>query len=183
MSHTLLLNQSYEPISVLPLSVIHWHNAIKLIYLQRISVVETYSDWVVRSEHMIMNVPSVCVTHEYYDHKKHVKYSRTNLYLRDLFTCQYCGEIFDHDDLTIDHVFPRSMGGHKNWENTVTCCKACNSRKGDKIIKPLRAPYKPDYYNLVDKWKHKPVEIKNPGWAKYLGITVADSDDVDQGVA
>lgn len=171
MSTTLLLNQNYEPISVLPLSVVSWQHAIKLYFLDRVTILEAYEDKVVRSEHLTIPIPSVCVTKEYFNYKKAVKFSRSNLYLRDLYTCQYCDEVFDHGDLTIDHVIPRMAGGKTNFENTVTACKPCNHKKGSKIIKPIRQPYKPEYYNLVGKWKNRPVHVAHVGWYKYLGLT------------
>lgn len=170
MSHCLLLNQNYEPINVLPLSVINWQHAIKLYFLDRVSILETYPNWVVRSEKLTVPVPSVCVTKDYFNYKKSVKYSRANLYLRDLYTCQYCDEVFDYKDLTIDHVVPRMAGGKTNFENTVTCCKACNSAKGHQLKKPLRRPFKPDYYHMVGKWKQSDIAVPCDSWYKYLGI-------------
>lgn len=169
MSDTLLLNANYEPISILPLSVIGWQHALKLYFLDRVTILETYPDWEIRSEHLTINVPSVCVTKEYFNYKKAVKFSRANLYLRDLYTCQYCFETFDYRDLTIDHVLPRSAGGKTNFENTVTACKPCNHHKGSKLIKPKRMPYKPDYYSLVNKWKDRDFNVQNESWYKYLG--------------
>lgn len=171
MSDTLLLNANYEPISVLPLSVINWQHAIKLMYLGRVTVIETYPDWIIRSERLAINVPSICVTKDYFPHKNHVKFSRYNMYLRDLFQCQYCEDVFDYDELTIDHVIPRAAGGKTNWTNCTTSCKACNSAKGHKLLKPKIMPYKPDYYNLVGKWKQRPFRIKRDSWYQYLGIT------------
>lgn len=170
MSDTLLLNSNFEPISILPLSVISWQHAIKLMFLDRVEVIEEYPNWVIRSEHLAINVPSVCVTKEYFNFKKGVKFSRQNLYLRDLYQCQYCDDTFTPKDLTIDHVIPRASGGKTNWENTVTACKPCNHKKGTKLWKPTRMPFKPDYYNLVNKWKNQGVHIRNESWYQYLGI-------------
>lgn len=171
MSDTLLLNQNYEPISVLPLSVINWQHAIKLMYLGRVHVLETYPDWIVHSERLAINVPSVCVTKDYFHYKKHVKFSRYNLYMRDLYKCQYCDDVFDWDELTIDHVTPRVAGGKTNWENCVTSCKSCNHTKGQKTnIKPRVKPYKPDYYSLVGHWKQMPFTVKQASWNQYLGL-------------
>ena len=172
MSDCLLLNANFEPISVLPLSVIDYRHAIKLMYLGRVTVLETYSDWLIRSERLTLNVPSVCVTKDYFPHKQHVKFSRYNMYLRDLFKCAYCEEVFDYDELTIDHVVPRAVGGKTNWTNCTTSCKACNSAKGHKTnVKPRIMPYKPDYYQLVAKWKAGPIIVRQPSWNQYLGIT------------
>ena len=81
MSDTLLLNSNYEPISILPLSVIDWQHAIKLMYLGKVRILETYPDWLIRSEHVTINVPSVCMTTDYFHYKKNVKFSRYNMYL------------------------------------------------------------------------------------------------------
>lgn len=183
MSNCLLLNQNYEPISVLPLSVVNWQHALKLYFLDRVSILETYDNWIVRSEKLEIAVPSVCVTREYFNYKKNVKFSRSNLYLRDLYTCQYCNEVFSHHDLTIDHVIPRMAGGKTNFENAVTACKPCNHKKGSNLVKPLRKPYKPDYYSLMSKWKNRPITVPDKVWFKYLGInhpdaTLGDIQDV-----
>jgi len=171
MSDTLLLNSDYSPISVLPLSVIHWQHAVKLMYLGRVYVLETYPNWIIHSEKLAINVPSVCVTKDYFKKKKSVKFSRYNMYMRDLFQCQYCNDVFDFEDLTIDHVLPRSKGGTTHWENCVTACKSCNSDKGSSTkIKPLVMPYKPDYYNLVNKWKDMPFTVRQESWNQYLGV-------------
>jgi 5-methylcytosine-specific restriction endonuclease McrA len=170
MSDTLLLNSNYEPISILPLSVIGWQHAIKLMYLGRINVIETYPDWIIRSERLALNVPSVAVTKEYFHYKKTVRFSRYNMYMRDLFQCQYCNDVFDFEELTIDHVVPRAKGGKTNWDNCVTACKSCNHDKGDKQnIHPLHKPYRPDYYALVKKWKDMSFTVRDESWNKYLG--------------
>jgi 5-methylcytosine-specific restriction endonuclease McrA len=71
-------------------------------------------------------------------------FTRFNLFLRDRFECQYCG--FD-EDLTFDHVIPRSLGGKTTWENVVTACAPCNLRKGDRLPEEasmtLRRPPRP----------------------------------------
>jgi len=93
--------------------------------------------------------------------------------MRDLFKCQYCEDVFDYEELTIDHVVPRSAGGKTVWTNCVTSCKACNHHKGSKLIKPKIAPYRPDYYSLVSKWKTMPFTVKDEAWNKYLGVLKA----------
>lgn len=170
MSDTLLLNANYEPISILPLSIVGWQHAVKLMFLERVHVLETYDDWVIRSAHLSINVPSVCVTKEYFNPRRHVKFNKANLFLRDMYQCQYCGDTFEPYELTLDHVIPRSAGGATNWENSVTACKPCNWKKGSKLQKPLRMPFKPDYYQLVNKWKNKPFHVKHPSWLEYLDI-------------
>ncbi|MGH2515877.1 MAG: HNH endonuclease [Ktedonobacterales bacterium] len=59
--------------------------------------------------------------------------TRSNIMLRDEETCQYCGK--RSRDLTLDHVLPRSRGGQSTWENLVACCRYCNGRKGNRLLK------------------------------------------------
>ena len=59
-----------------------------------------------------------------------LRLSRRNVYLRDAYTCQYCGEQPGVDALNLDHVVPRSRGGEATWDNLVTSCKSCNLKKG-----------------------------------------------------
>lgn len=177
MSNTLILNQAYQPISILPLSVIDWRSAVRLMFLDKIQVIEQYEDWVIRSEKLSINVPAVAVSKEHVRYKKGIKFSRYNLFLRDLFQCQYCLDTFNFDDLTIDHVIPRKLGGKTNFENCTTSCYNCNSRKGHKLIKPHRAPYKPDYWHLVNNWKiETPIKIKHDSWYQYIGISKPEVD-------
>lgn len=173
MSDTLLLNSDFNPISILPLSVVSWQHAVKLYFLDRVTILETYPDRVIRSEHLTMEIPSVCVTKEYFNYKKTVKFSRANMFLRDLYQCQYCGDTFNTNELTLDHVIPRASGGKTTWENSVTACKPCNYKKGSKLQKPIRAPFKPDYYSLINQWKNKPIRHIHPSWLKYLGMEEA----------
>lgn len=178
MSDVLILNSSWQPVSILPLSVIGWKQAIRLQFLDKIQVIECYDDWIVRSEKLAIKVPAVAVSKEHTKYKKSIKFSRYNLFLRDLFTCAYCEDVFDFDDLTIDHVIPRKLGGKTNFENTVACCRNCNSKKGSKLWKPKRAPFKPDYYHLVSNWKTEiPIKIKHPSWWQYIGLEQPELQD------
>jgi hypothetical protein len=78
---------------------------------------------------------------------KRIPLSRNNIYRRDGYTCMYCDS---KENLTLDHVIPKCKGGQNEWDNLVTCCKKCNSDKGDKSLKQsgfkLRfEPYKPTF--------------------------------------
>jgi 5-methylcytosine-specific restriction endonuclease McrA len=64
--------------------------------------------------------------------KRHVRFSRFNIYARDSNTCQYCGKHFPRTELNLDHVIPRSRGGISSWENVVCSCHGCNRRKGGR---------------------------------------------------
>lgn len=81
---------------------------------------------------------------------RQVKFSRRNIYLRDNYTCQYCGKIPAREELTIDHIIPRSRGGKTTWENVVLACIRCNTKKGSKLpheagIKLLSTPTRPHW--------------------------------------
>lgn len=77
-----------------------------------------------------------------------VKFNRRNIYARDQNHCQYCGKKFSTNDLSLDHVVPRSQGGKATWENIVCACLECNIKKGGRTpaqahLKLIRRPTKP----------------------------------------
>ena len=84
-------------------------------------------------------VPRVIVL-AYFDRipKRHVRFSRTNIFSRDRFTCQYCGISPSRSELNLDHVNPRAQGGRTTWENVVCCCISCNRRKGGRTPEQAR---------------------------------------------
>lgn len=165
---TLILNANYQPLSWLPLSVIDWQDAIRLQFMDKIKVLEVYDDWVVHSPSTTIKVPALAVTKDYHAFKQGVRFSRSNLYLRDSFHCQYCGEEFNHHELTIDHVIPRAKGGKTSWLNCVAACVPCNQKKKDKIQKPLKEPFKPDYWHLTSHRRNKVYDVKHPSWVPFL---------------
>lgn len=82
--------------------------------------------------------------------RRHVRFSRLNVYLRDRNTCQYCGRTFPRSELNLDHVIPRSLGGTSTWENVVCSCLSCNRRKGGRTpeaagMRLLRRPFRPQW--------------------------------------
>lgn len=81
---------------------------------------------------------------------RHVKFNRRNIFIRDQYTCQYCGATPADDDLTIDHIIPRSRGGRTTWENVVLACTPCNMKKGSRLpaecgMHPLKAARRPSW--------------------------------------
>ena len=132
MERTLLLNQGYEPISV-----ISWRKAICLLTLDKVEVVETYQRDI-RSAFLVFKMPAVVrLLRAFRRHKKQVKFSRQNVLARDRWRCQYCGDKKPTAELTYDHVIPRSRGGKTNWENIVTACVCCNAKKANRT--PMQA--------------------------------------------
>ena len=93
MSDTLILNADGSPLSLLPISAVNWHLSIKFIWLDKFKVLEYYDDWIIHSPSTEMHVPSVLIAKQYLNLARHPRFSRNNVYLRDLFTCQYCGGI------------------------------------------------------------------------------------------
>ena len=170
MSDVLILNADAQPVSFLPVSVINWKEAIKYLYHEKCDVLEWYDDWLVRSPSWETKVPAVIIMRQYIRQKTEVRFSKSNLFLRDQFTCLYCDNRFSRSNLTMDHVVPISRGGKTEWTNIVAACNDCNSRKGNKIRgwKPMYAPYRPGYWELVRKRKLMDFQIRHPSWEPYL---------------
>jgi hypothetical protein len=109
-------------------------------------------------------IPEIIVLSQYDKLPRHtVTFSRRSLYKRDNFTCQYCGAQPGSEELTIDHVLPRSKGEETKWENCVLACTKCNTKKADKPLKECgfklkTQPKKPKYRFFTkgvpcDSWK------------------------------
>jgi 5-methylcytosine-specific restriction endonuclease McrA len=170
MSSTLLLNADGAPISWLPLSTISWEEAIKFMVLEKATVLDVYDDWVVHSANWETQVPAVMILREYEKRKTAIRYSKHNVFLRDGYVCQYCGDDVSRKTATLDHVLPVSHGGKTTFENTVCACATCNANKGnDKKIVPKHKPVKPTYYQLVEKRRKQQWDMPHPSWANYLG--------------
>ena len=166
---TLILNADYTPLSLIPISTLDWKDAIKIMYLGNATVIEYYDDWFVHSPSQAYKVPAIMASGVFIKKKHYVRFSRTNLLLRDNFTCQYCNEKLDLHDLTIDHVVPRVRGGITNWTNTVSSCYTCNTVKGYKShMKPKTKPIKPDYHQLLHNAKKQKITIPSEKWLPYL---------------
>ena len=171
MSDCLLLNTDGQPVSLLPMSTLTWQEAIKYIVLDKATVLEWHEDWIVRSARWETPVPAVLMLKEYMKPKISVRFSKSNVFLRDLYACQYCGDAVNRKTATLDHVLPVSHGGKTTYENCVTACGPCNSSKGNnKKIKPKKAPHRPGYFELVERRKRMPFDLKHPEWAVYIGI-------------
>ena len=165
----LVLNADFRPLSYYPLSVWAWQDSIKAVFLDRVNILSEY-DRVVRSSRFAMRVPSVVALKRYVQPAKYPAFTRFNVFLRDRFACQYCG---DEDDLTFDHVVPRSKGGRTTWENVVTACAPCNLRKGGRLTReckmyPARQPIRPTVYQLQDTGRSFPPNYLHESWRDYL---------------
>jgi len=169
MSDCLVLNADGAPVSFLPVSTINWQESIKYLVLDKCHVLAWHENWIVRSANWETSVPSVIILKEYMKTKTTVRFSKSNVFLRDLYTCAYCDSKLEKRDCTLDHVLPMSKGGKTNFENTVTACGGCNAKKGnDHKVKPRYRPHKPDFYELVNKRKRFPFNFKHDGWLEFL---------------
>ncbi|HAR94853.1 MAG TPA: HNH endonuclease [Deltaproteobacteria bacterium] len=166
MEQVLLLNTTFEPIAV-----VSWKKAVTLVFLQKVEVLGVY-DREVKSISRSVRLPAVIrLLHFVRNGKRGVKFSRRNVFIRDDFTCQYCGKKFEAKHLTCDHLIPRSRGGLTEWTNIVTSCIRCNLRKGDKLpeereMLPRRKPYWPTDYQLLRLGSD--VKVLPEIWRDYL---------------
>jgi 5-methylcytosine-specific restriction endonuclease McrA len=176
----LVLNADYQPISYMPLSVWHWQDAIKSVFLGKVTVVDVYPDKAVRAARCEFPLPSVIAVTEYVQSQQRTTpaFTRHNVLLRDEYRCQYCHNRFSPQDLSLDHVVPRSHGGTLTWTNAVACCRHCNGRKGCKSVAEiqelmgmtlLRKPVAPTQYELTKIASRLMLPRKiHPTWKPYL---------------
>jgi 5-methylcytosine-specific restriction endonuclease McrA len=165
----LVLNADFRPLSYYPLSLWSWQDAIKAVFLDRVNIVEEY-DHAVRSPSIEMRLPSVVSLKTFVRPSTHPAFTRFNVFLRDRFSCQYCGS---REDLTFDHLLPRSRGGHTTWVNVVAACSACNLRKGNMTpaeakMWPAQMPFQPTVQHLHRNGRLFPPNYLHESWLDYL---------------
>jgi 5-methylcytosine-specific restriction endonuclease McrA len=182
-TQVLVLNRSFLPVHVTTV-----RRAFTLLYVGLAKAVDEqfktfdFDSWAalsaaVHDEDRIglvgrtIRVPRVIIL-QAYDRlpKRHVRFSRLNIYARDRNICQYCGRAYPKHELNLDHVIPRSQGGTSNWENIVCCCLACNRIKGGRtpdqagmrlVARPRRPRWTP-YMNVPAKGP------RYKAWAPFL---------------
>jgi len=163
----LVLNRLWQPVNICTA-----RRAFSLLFLGHAQVVHTDEEanffthdidsWVTLSRDMTdgemvktisssFGIPEIIVL-SMFDRlpKKEVKFTRQNIFERDEYTCQYCGKNFEPRDLNLDHVVPRDKGGRNSWENIVTSCIRCNTKKANKLphqagMFPLKEPKAPTW--------------------------------------
>jgi len=164
----LVLNKNWTAVATTTI-----HKAMSLLCRETAQVIcpETYEavtldEWIRRSESLTpeekaiktprfrVRMPEVILLRKFGGRPKRlVAFTRRNLYKRDIYTCQYCGKKLPTEDLTIDHVVPKSHGGKTTWENCVLACYNCNAKKANKTLresglKLLKKPSRPEWYPL-----------------------------------
>jgi len=183
----LVLNRHWQPVQICSV-----RRSLKLLCLGHAQIVQTEGEekfrahdlesWCeysqaaddaecVHSIRLVLQAPAVIVL-TLYDRipRKEVKFTRRNIFLRDKFVCQYCAEHFVEGDLNLDHVVPRDKGGRTSWENVVTSCIRCNTRKANKLpheanMHPLRKPRAPRWRPMFGMREHGGA---HESWAMFL---------------
>ncbi len=156
----LVLNRSYLPVHVTSV-----RRALSLLYQDVARAVDAhyrtfdFASWADLAAHedaiglvgRAIRVPRVILLVAY-DRvpRRHVRFSRYNIYARDQNRCQYCGRQFPRSELNLDHVIPRSRGGTSVWENVVCSCHRCNRIKGGRLpaeagMRLIRQPFRPQW--------------------------------------
>ena len=178
---TLVLNRNWQPVNVATVA-----RALTLVWNESARIVDprdyqtyAWSDWsrlapqdgepFIRAARARFRAPEV-ISLVRYDRLPvgAVTFSRRNIFKRDHFTCQYCSVQPGAEELTIDHVLPRSQGGTSTWENCVLACVTCNKRKADRTPdqagmrlkkRPVRPAWKPLYASHA---------VRIESWSKFV---------------
>jgi len=157
---------------------------VKAVFSGKVQVVDVYPSITVRAVNVDIPLPSVIALTDYVAQPHQAPaFTRRNVFLRDAYRCQYCAKYYKTSDLSLDHVYPRCMGGKLEWENTVTCCKKCNGKKGSLLpadlrsvgMRLLREPRTPSKYDLANVAGRMIPRRIHPTWAPYMGIDLKGS--------
>lgn len=168
----LVLNADYRPLSYMPLSLWPWQEAIKAMFRDSVIIVSEYERTVCSPNYEI-RLPSVLALREYVHLAQKPAFTRFNVFLRDRFRCQYCGEKYKSNDLTFDHVIPKSRGGRTSWDNIVAACQKCNVRKGSSMpheaeMYPRIEPGEPTTFQLQEYGRKFPPDFLHSSWGDFL---------------
>jgi 5-methylcytosine-specific restriction endonuclease McrA len=160
---TLVLNRNWQPVNIASVAralTLVWNEAARVVDPESYQLYD-WEDWArlapegdqpfVRTVSLRLRVPEVIalITFDRLPQSV-VTFSRRNIFKRDRYTCQYCGHQPQPDDLTIDHVVPRSQGGQSTWENCVLACMKCNHKKADRTpgqagLRLRKIPHRPEW--------------------------------------
>ena len=161
MQSTLVLNATYEPLGVVPMT-----RAVVLVLAERATVVEQ-GEGAIHSERLTLPLPSVVRLTRFVrvPYRRAVPLTRRGVFLRDGDQCAYCEARAE----TLDHVVPRSRGGRHEWANVVAACRSCNHRKADRLLREIgwTLPFspRPPSGAAAMLLGH---DRRDPVWARYL---------------
>lgn len=159
----LVLNQNYEPINVC-----NARRAFTLLDRGKAEVLE-HGRGCLHSPSAVFPLPSVIrLMYLIKRPRPQMRLTRREVFMRDRFTCQYCGR--QARELTIDHVFPRHRGGRHTWENLVAACKSCNHRKAGRTPSEARMrlaqqPFRPHVSSYYAFYQYLDAQHE---WRKFI---------------
>jgi 5-methylcytosine-specific restriction endonuclease McrA len=164
-AEVLVLNSDYQP-----LNVTNVRRAVVLVYLGKADVLHTDSFAIATIKRTIEAPTVVRLRHHIKRPTPQIHLSRRTILARDDYTCQYCGRVAD--DLTVDHVIPRRLGGESTWENLVCCCRYCNVKKGDRTLRECgfklrRRPERPKYISYISLNRYT-ANVEREDWRLYF---------------
>lgn len=199
-ANVLVLNSGFSAVDVSG-----WERAISLIFQGSAQAVDAdlrcydFEDWAelsslmkenpngfVHSPNMKIAIPEVIRLTNYSKMPRAtVVFTKRNLMERDGHRCAYCGKKFSPRDLNFDHVTPKSRGGKTNWENIVTACFPCNSKKADRTpseagMKLLVRPHKPNHQSPVKRMILQLPMKTQATWQKLIDKCYWDSELVEE---
>lgn len=161
----LCLNADHLPLSYAPLSLWNWQDVAKAV-TSGVALPVHHYDIELRSPSTTLRLPSVIALTRYVHQPDDVAMTRYTIFLRDRFQCLYCNSV---EDLTFDHVVPRSAGGITSWLNIATCCGRHNNIKGSRTLRDSglvlrRQPYKPRRRQLEAIARSLPLRHLHQDW-------------------
>ena len=161
----LVLNQNYEP-----LNICNVRRAFVLVDRGKAEILEHSADGIRTTSRVLLRPSVIKLAYQVKRPRPQVRLSRREVFMRDDYTCQYCG--LRARELTLDHVMPKHRGGGHSWDNLVSACRACNHRKGAKtveearmrLIMPPRRPQAAQYF----LWMQRLYGHASEAWLKFL---------------
>lgn len=159
----LVLNSDYTAIAVT-----NTKTAMNLLFNERVEVVKYKPNKYIHTVDDKYQIPSILRLKDWVNlNRIKVPLNRRNVFIRDNYTCAYCGS---RDDLTVDHVVPKSKGGKDTWDNLVTCCISCNNKKDDRMLHEtkMQLRYKPSRPSYLKWFSQIGKRTAEDGWDDYL---------------
>lgn len=179
----LLLNSDYSPLAIISWQkAIVWSMRFNENSKYRIEIIDFYQNDHIQGVDKKYPIPAVAKTNRFFKtNNQTVTFSRKNIFIRDNYTCQYCNKIYELNNLTYDHVIPKSKwdynkGSPTCWTNIVTACSWCNKKKSNKTPReanmPLRnlpiKPHKNTKYLPITNFLNKIKRDIPSEWIVYL---------------
>ena len=178
---TLVLNRNWQPVNIASVAralTLVWNESARVVDPESYQLYD-WQDWAamtpqddqpfIRTVSTRLRVPEIValITFDRLPQSV-VTFSRRNIFKRDRYTCQYCGHQPQPDDLTIDHVVPRSQGGMSTWENCVLACVICNHKKANRTpsqagIRLRKHPVRPEWNPVYSQHA-----VRVESWSKFI---------------